>query len=1174
MLKLIARLGLSSAVWGAIGLLSAAHAQIVRDTTLPTNSEVLTTGNDATIRGGTQVGGNLFHSFERFSVPTNGSAFFDNALTVQNIISRVTGALPSSIDGTIRANGTANLFLINPNGILFGENARLNIGGSFVASTANAIRFGETGLFSASDPSSRPLLNVNPSTLLFTTLQSPAGIVSRSRVDDNGLQVAIGKSLVLVGGDVRIDGGLLYAPGGRLEVGGISQTGSIGLKVDGNDLRLNFPEGVERSDISFVNGALGGTPGTTGGDIVIHARNLTFSDRSGLVAGIILGESLESQAGDILINATGTIRIDSLSRILNSVFSDAIGNSGRIYINTGSLVITDGGRVATNVLGEGKAGEIVIEARDRVSLEGFNASEGVVSIISGGVAPGQIGQGGNIRINTGSLSILQAARIDSRTFGQGNAGDITIEAHSIEIEGISTDNDYMTGITSQVESEAIGQGGNVTIRTGSLLGTQRSSVTASTLGTGSAGSIDLQADQLVLKDSLIGSNVQAKDAIGNGGTVKITSGSIIAQDGAQVNAYTRGQGRGGAIWIEADSIIFDGVNGKDDTSSINSNVELTGKGSGGSIDITSDFLAFTNGANLNSETSGSGNAGNININTQRLSLQSKSFISSDTYSEGRSGTVSIQARDSVNVSNSYILANTFSSGFGGDLSIQAGNLIVKNDSRVQADTYSNGNAGGLTINVKTLKISESQVSSSTLGSGDAGRLTVRASEFVELTGEVPFDGTRGYPGGLLAQVDINGTGRGGNLSIETQRLSVSNGSKVQVANFGQAKSTGNLFIRAKEIDVFNTSDSNNFYSTSINAGATADAVSLTPPRGDAGIIRIETERLSVRNGGRVESGTDGSGNAGQLTILARDLVEVGGTDHQGRQAAIRASVSPTATGRGGDIEIKAGRIKLDDGNISVSSTGTGQAGNLSIEARESIYLNNQSQIIAQTQADNSGDITLRSGGFVLLRRGSQISTTAGTAQAGGNGGNIEISTPSLIAMPLENSDITARAFTGKGGNIQVNAQAIYGFQSSSTPTNLSEINASSQLGISGNVTLNTPDIDPSRGTIELPATVLDLSNQISQTCAPQKAIASSFIRSGRGSLPPSPLDTLQGEPTSPELATVGSNSETYSDRISSLPNASSIIEAQGWVKDAQGKVTLVANSNTATTYLQTLGSCH
>jgi large exoprotein involved in heme utilization and adhesion len=543
-------------------------------------------------------------------------------------------------------------------------------------------------------------------------------------------------------------------------------------------------------------------------------------------------------------------------------------------------------------------------------------------------------------------------------------------------------------------------------------------------------------------------------------------------------------------------------------------------------------------------------------------------VSTQSYGQGDAGNLTIRTTDSVEVTGNLPQDRFTTSSI---------NASVGDDR-----TAANGNAGNITITTQRLRVTGgSDIATSIFGIGNAGDMKIYATDFIELDGETPLmldsqGNIRGWGGGLTAEIeslgDIVGRGRGGNMFIETGRLSVSNGSKVQVANFGEGDA-GNLFIRANSINVFSTFSEVGGFSTAINAGVTRALRTVIPPKSSGGTLTIETGRLTINDsirGSEVTVSTAGLGNAGKASIRA-DVIEV-----IGEYASLRANVTSTADGKAGDLILNTRELKvLDGGTISVANDGNGIAGNLEINA-QNITLNNQGAILGTTRSGQGGDLTLNVEKLLLMRRNSLISTTAGMAQAGGNGGNIFLNAPKgfVIAVSNEDSDIRANAFTGRGGNIQIAAQGIYGIGFRTQQTNLSDITASSQLGISGNVTLNTPDVDPSRGTIELPATVLDRSNQIAQTCAPQKVIASSFVRSGRGSLPPSPLDTLQGEPNSPQLATADSNSENRSDRSASLPTSAPIIEAQGWVKDAQGNIKLVANPNTALSSVQPLGSCH
>ena len=164
---------------------SSAQNAIAPDNTLPVNTLVnFNSANQTyTITGGTQVGGNQFHSFQDFSVPTSNTAHFDTAPTTVNAIGRVTGSNISNIDGILRTNGTTNLYLVNPNGIVFGANAKLDIAGSFSASTANSIKFSDGSEFSATNPQAPPLLNVNvPLGLQYGNSNAGATIVNQGNL--------------------------------------------------------------------------------------------------------------------------------------------------------------------------------------------------------------------------------------------------------------------------------------------------------------------------------------------------------------------------------------------------------------------------------------------------------------------------------------------------------------------------------------------------------------------------------------------------------------------------------------------------------------------------------------------------------------------------------------------------------------------------------------------------------------------------------------------------------------------------------------------------------------------------------------------------------------------------------------------------------------------------------
>ncbi|MBD2441442.1 filamentous hemagglutinin N-terminal domain-containing protein, partial [Nostoc sp. FACHB-110] len=485
---------------------NSANAQISSDITLPNNSRIQQQGNTFNITEGTQSGSNLFHSFREFSVPSGSEAFFNNGTDIQNIFSRVTGNSISNIDGLIRANGTANLFLINPNGIIFGNNARLNIGGSFLASTASGIKFSDNLEFSAKNPQSAPLLSINvPIGLQYG--ENPGNILNQSQI----LEVQPERTLALVGGDVTVEGGTLSAPSGRIELGGSLKPGEIvNLSIDGGILSLNFPDNLASADVS-VNGAELNVVGNSGGSIALNARKIDILGFSTLEGGIGSGQSsVDGQAKDISLNATDAINIKQ-SIIQNSVDSSTT-NGGDIRITAGELFVGNGTQLTTITSGETDAGNIFIDAKQKVLFDGTYAFTTVGA--SG------IGNAGNIQLNTEQLTLRNGARLLSRTFGRGDAGNIFIDAK----QQVLFDGTY-SGAFTTVGASGIGKGGDIQLNTEQLTLRNGGLIAASTFGRGDAGNIFIDAKQQILFDGTYSTafTTVGSSGIGKGGDIQLNT---------------------------------------------------------------------------------------------------------------------------------------------------------------------------------------------------------------------------------------------------------------------------------------------------------------------------------------------------------------------------------------------------------------------------------------------------------------------------------------------------------------------------------------------------------------------------------------------------------------------------------------------------------------------------
>ena len=1210
-------------------------AQISSDGTLSTTVSTDDTVNFL-IENGDISGSNLFHSFLEFSIPNLGSAYFNNATDITNIFSRVTGGNISDIQGLIRANGTANLFLINPAGIIFGENASLNIGGSFFATTAESVVFGDDIEFSATQPEEAPLLTINITPgLQYGT--NPSSI----DVSGSNLTVNSGQSISLLGGDVVISNSDISAPGGQINLGGLAETGTV--QIEG--LTAKFAENTVFGNFNLTDASTVDVTSTNSGNIAINAADFTMSEASEVLAGLTSGgTNADAVAGNITINATGNTNFTGKSLIANDLQTNAVGNSGNIELNTNSLSITGGSRIQTVTNSTGASGDIAIQANTGIVVDGFtddglfsgvlsrsatetagasgnitvNSSQNTLTLSNRGfiatVTNGS-SDGGNIETNLNNLVIETGGQIVTATTSLGNAGDITINAtESVNISGESRDFvpnpfldlvtfdlnalEFITGLNPNVaQSETIPYVSVERTPTQIISGTTILGAAADQVDyysfsvtqggsraildidegfTDEVGSVDTEIFLFNLATGeLLEANDDSEASVGGEGSIEVfetlSSDSLIDTTLSESGFYVLG-----VAAFASEAINNQLVEGSSpqigDTYILQ--VSLENQGTEG-LTFPIDLLEPDNfnpnvdaQSGISSKTSRMGNGGNLTINTEQLILNNQGQIFSETLDVGR----------------------------GGDITLNVNSLIEANNSTLSSITRGSGNSGNVTIETERFQLNGTELEVLNFASGDTGDINITASESVLLL----MDEITENRGVIEIDVQQGAEGNAGSLSISTPLLRLLDGSAIGSETLGEGNA-GTVNVTATSVEVIGT---DNPFPSGFFVRSEA--------QGDGGNLNIDTERLLLTDGGRLDSLTIGAGDAGDITVRAAESIEIIGSDSDEFTSSIIAGgkeegvLVEDISGTGGDILIETGSLRVVQGQILSTAVGSGDAGiirisatevevsgfaengdiaasseteaqagsieitanNLTVSDRaqisvsntgtgdagnltinaENIFLDTQGSLQGEVIAGNQGNINLTSQ-FLLLRNNSSITTNAGE-QA--DGGNITIETVNLVA--LEDSDITANAVRGQGGNIIITAQGLFLSLDS-------DITASSQLGLDGTITINNPNTESKLGISQLPVDTTDASQQIAEGCQWAAADnASSFTVNGKGGIPTNTIHylideqmwlTMEDLPESTTSAPVQGERE---EKTVSKP----IIEANAMIINERGNVELVA----------------
>ncbi|MGJ3249109.1 MAG: filamentous hemagglutinin N-terminal domain-containing protein [Elainellaceae cyanobacterium] len=1051
------------------GLLSLtsqkASAQITPDATLGAESSRIRAVNQMRdlVEGGAIRGGNLFHSFEDFNIGEGREAYFANPAGIANILSRVTGSNVSDILGTLGVDGTANLFFLNPNGIIFGPNARLDVNGSFVATTADAFQFVEFGEFSARSPEAPSLLMVNVPVGLQYGIQIPGTIISRG----SRLFVEEGRSLILAGGEIQLNNSFLaidFSEGGQIELGAIGGEGTVGLVQNGSLFNLEFPSNLIRSDISLANRTILDVLAENGGSIKINARNLNISN-SELVAGIASGRGFAgARAGDIEIHASESVRLSG-SNILNWVNTRATGNGGNIIITTRTFEMIGINRgISVSTFGKGDAGRIIIDARDQVFLDS--------SLVLNNLGTDAIGNTGGIELATGTLRLINGAQVSNSIFGrEGDSGRIVVNTRGLTtLDGFN--GTASSALFSNAGSNAGGDSGGIQISTGALSITNGAQVSAETRGSGNAGSIRIDArDQIYLDSS--GSNGPSRIistvrdfATGTAKGVEITANSLVLTRGAGIFGSTRGFGDAGSVSIRVENLVhLGGLSAQTGRfSGIFNTTEAIANGDGGTIDIHAQDIRLTGGAVISTATFGANDGGDITINADTLEAANGGEVLSSAFGAGRAGSVRL------NISNNLILqgSNPIYFEVVELLGENFRNIIdnVGPASGVFAVSRNSGTGGNIIINTPRIIVQDgAEISAATgpevseelgainNGFGRPGNISIRGADSIILSDNGSIS-TSVEPG---ANVTALTDDPGNQIEIQTRLLALSNDAQITSSTFGVGDA-GRIFIRDAE-SVSLTTDSS--ISTAVNLGAVgqggsisiqADSISLTDDaqissstdgQGDAGRVILRASRFTARRGGQVLTSTTSSNDAGSISLDISDRVLLSGD-----RTGLFASTESDSLGRGGSIDISTRQLDVQDqAQIAVNSQGLGQAGNLEIAAN-TVRLN-RGNFTAETISSRGGAIGLQISELLSLDNESQISTSTQEGQ----GGRLEINVNRLPTnrIELSNSSRIATEAQGSGdaGDLGINVRQLF--------VQNSEISASTQSGVGGGIVLRGLD---------------------------------------------------------------------------------------------------------------------
>ncbi len=1081
---------------------SLLKAEITTDGSL--GPEVSFSGPDYLIDAalGRQMGNNLFHSFGRFNIFTGEKAAFTGPDTIKNIISRVTGGGASMIDGLLRSEiSGADFYFINPAGIMFGPNARIDIGGSLYAGTADYIRLSDGGRFDATaHPLASTLTSAPPSAFGFMD-DNPGPISIESKIE-----VKDGKTISVTGGNIEIKGGVLKSSSGEIVLKGVASAGESFIKEHEKD---DFDK---KADISLKNESVVYTSGDKGGSIYIKGNSFVM-ERSAAIAETFGDKG----SGSIEILVDNDMAIDNESPV--STATSGTSKSGDIKIKAKNISIQSGAYIDSSSYGPGNGGLISVKADNKLHIAGSGETDNSAILAESQ----KTGNGGRIELSALKLVVEDDAKISADVFSKGNGGEIKIHGGSAS---------FLNGGTITAGTKGPGNGAGIFVdiddrlEISGISQTRFSGIFANSVGTsGDTGRIDINAGSLAMN---FGGTIQSGTAAnGLSSDIFIRTGNLSILNGAFISTNCFGDGNSGSINLDVKGPFYISGMSSVANSGIYAN-SIGGKGTGGKIKIFGEDLVLDNGALIQTDAAAGGDSGGLDLNIKNLFIKNGAKITADTGDTGHGGDINIFAEDKIEISgmdetdSSGVFANSYGNGDGGNIFITANSISFIEDGTLQSVARSSGNSGNIEIEAGRIDFDTGGfISTETFGSGNGGSIRLDAKNSVKINGI-----SQNHISGLHAN-SHNGGGEGGDIFIKTSLLDMANSGTIQSGTLFNGN-TGtitleveNFFLKTGANIITDTygdgsgGDIRIFANESINITGFDPLVSnysgifanAKGGSGNGGNIFISGSALVMDDMAQIQAQTGSSGDAGNIDIdvdslsldktssIVVDTYSLGKSGHININVAGKADISNLSLisassqpsgGEGGNIKISAKDIVLDSqGIIKAETYGKGDGGNIEIET-ERLQITRAGQVRSSTYAEgNSGDIFINATDRVIVSGTNGTSPSAifsNAVKSSGASGNIRLVTQDLfvdyvamiqaatngdgdagtIDLILDNlfmdnySQISAGTYEAKGdgGDIMINSSGLISL------TNGSSLSVNTwKQGKGGNIFISASDID-------------------------------------------------------------------------------------------------------------------